>query len=87
MRQVNVEEIMEEIKDEIKEKGYTDDMLSFSDIPLANVDLAGQMKDAAFIAWRRPVSQGVKGIIKRIIRKCVGFVIAPVTEDQTRFNY
>lgn len=32
MGELNVEKIMEEIRSEIKEKGYTNDMLSFSDI-------------------------------------------------------
>ena len=32
MAELNVEKIMEEIRNEIKEKGYTNDMLSFSDI-------------------------------------------------------
>ena len=31
---VNIQKIMEEIRAEIKEKGYTADMLSFSEIPL-----------------------------------------------------
>lgn len=32
MGELNVERIMEEIRNEIREKGYTNDMLSFSDI-------------------------------------------------------
>lgn len=32
MSELNVEKIMEEIREEIKEKGYTNDMLSFSDM-------------------------------------------------------
>ncbi len=32
MAELNVEKIMEEIRNEIKEKGYTNDALSFSDI-------------------------------------------------------
>ena len=32
MNELNVERIMEEIRSEIKEKGYTNDMLSFSDV-------------------------------------------------------
>lgn len=31
---VNIQKIMEEIRAEIREKGYTADMLSFSDVPL-----------------------------------------------------
>lgn len=36
MSELNVEKIMEEIRNEIKVKGYTDDMLSFNDITTEN---------------------------------------------------
>ncbi len=32
MGELNVEKIMEEIREEIKEKGYTNDMLGFSEV-------------------------------------------------------
>lgn len=97
MQQINVQKIMEEIRAEIKEKGYTADMLSFEDVPLAEEvekfaggeNLSGtvnRMRGMAFIAWRRPVNQGIKGMIKRALYKLTGFVAAPITEDQTAFN-
>lgn len=39
MENINIEKIMQEIRDEITEKGYTNDMLSFNDIILDGSDL------------------------------------------------
>lgn len=97
MQQINVEQIMEEIRAEIKEKGYTADMLSFTDVPLPAehetptdgtpaADAVERMRRASFIAWRRPVNSGIKGMVKRVLYKLTGFIVAPVTEDQTVFN-
>lgn len=97
MQQINVEHIMEEIRAEIREKGYTADMLSFTDVPLpaehenmtdgiSAADAVGRMRRTSFIAWRRPVNSGMKGIVKRALYKLTGFIVAPVTEDQTAFN-
>lgn len=97
MQQINVEQIMEEIRAEIREKGYTADMLSFMDVPLPAehenttdgspaADAVEQMRRTSFIAWRRPVNSGIKGIVKRVLYKLTGFIVAPVTEDQTVFN-
>lgn len=49
MSELNVEKIMEEIRNEIKEKGYTNDILSFNDIIAddAGVD-AGQFEREKF---------------------------------------
>lgn len=89
MQQINVEEIMEQIREDIKKKGYTADMLSFDDIPLHNepdLDTIERMSGTFFLEWRRPVPSGIIGFIKRVIRKCVGFIIAPITDDQTKYN-
>ncbi|MDE7310210.1 MAG: hypothetical protein K2N87_01070 [Eubacterium sp.] len=97
---VNIEKIMEEIRAEIMEKGYTADMLSFADVPLPAAEdepdsaAAGEavsqavsrMQGLSFIAWRRPVNAGIKGIVKRILYKLSGFIAAPMSEDQTAFN-
>lgn len=36
---INIEEIMQEIREEIKKNGYTNDMLSFNDITIDETDL------------------------------------------------
>lgn len=98
MEQINVEEIMRQIRAEIKEKGYREEMVDFEEIPICSSpgenssvsdglgNLIGQIKNASFIAWRRPVPSGIKGLIKKIIQKCIGFTVAPITEDQTNYN-
>lgn len=40
MQNVNIEQIMQEIRTEITEKGYTNDMLSFSDVIVDTNDLS-----------------------------------------------
>ena len=91
MQQINVEKIMEEIRAEIMEKGYTADMLSFTEVPLPaehenTTDAVERMRRSSFIAWRHPVNSGIKGMVKRVLYKLTGFIIAPVTEDQMVFN-
>ncbi len=97
---VNIQKIMEEIRAEIREKGYTADMLSFSDVPLpvgldetnsvadgeAFVQAVSRMRRLSFIAWQRPINTGIKGIVKRVLYKLSGFIAAPMSEDQTAFN-
>ena len=39
MQEINIEEIMQQIRAEIKEKGYTNDMLSFNDIVADSVEM------------------------------------------------
>ncbi|MSS64499.1 hypothetical protein [Velocimicrobium porci] len=101
MQKINVQKIMEEIREEIKEKGYTEDMLSFHEIPVRTDQILdaipaenktiftstiNQVRNASYIPWYRPVPNGIKGFIKKVIRKCVGFVVAPITDDQNIYN-
>lgn len=100
MQEIDIERIMEEIRADIREKGYTQDMLSFADVPMRRqqkqtaqgatgsqlADLAGRMREKSYINWRRPVPAGFKGLVKRIIYKCTGFVVAPITEEQVICN-
>lgn len=39
MVDINIEKIMEEIRNEIKDKGYTNDMLSFNDVQVDSTDV------------------------------------------------
>lgn len=45
MENINIEKIMEEIRQDITEKGYTNDMLSFNDVVLDTSDLCVQKFD------------------------------------------
>ena len=101
MQEIDIEKIMQEIRADIQKKGYTADMLSFTDVPmrskecLANqagdvysglADLPRRMRERSRINWKRPVPAGLKGFVKKIIYKCTGFVVAPIAEEQTAYN-
>lgn len=97
MEEINVEKIMEEIRQEIKDKGMLEELLSFSDvsfsgytIPVLNLQqLQGDMQAANenyFVDPVRPLEGGLKGKIKKIIRKCILFYIRPIVEDQNLYN-
>lgn len=45
MENINIEKIMQEIREEIAEKGYTNDMLSFNDVILDGSDLTASKFD------------------------------------------
>lgn len=94
MQQINVEEIIEEIRKEIEEKGYKDDMLSFQEVPVYDEycsdsldGLLNQMRESFYIEWKRPVAPGIKGLLQKTVRKFSGFLIAPVTGEQSNYNY
>ena len=99
MQEINIEQIMEEIRNEIKEKGLTEDMLSFE-------DAAGDMFAASsnhfsmsqfsreidhmyerytIAAWR-PLESRPTGLVKKMIRKLTKFYVEPIANDQTGFN-
>ena len=97
---INIEKIMDDIRTEIKEKGYTSDMLSFSEV----VGFSGTSKDGEFSAEEYkgvvtylknantvPVSMPLKGnpiivFIKKVIRRLFRVALRPVAEHQTEYN-
>lgn len=98
---VNVEAIMQEIREEIKTKGYTYDMLSFKDVstPLCSdnesdaVSVENAEKNLAYmdntshVAGYRPLDGNkLVVLIKRIIRKFTKFYVEPVVASQNEFN-
>ena len=99
---INVEEIMEEIRRDIKEKGYQNDDISFSDVPLSgkyltmdNSNLAAQkimLLQARYnvFAYRPLASNRSFGalivFIKKVIRKMIKFYIEPIVSDQNDVN-
>ena len=99
MKEINVEEIMEIIRQDIKNKGYTADMLSFKDVNTP-IDSAGQFSLEEFRCTIGAISasryvpgrtndnigNGVKGLIKKVIRKLVWFIIAPISDGQNIYN-
>lgn len=102
MENINVEQIMEDIRKDIKEKGMTLDVPSFDDIPLkegsvgsdaALQDLDSELDQTIFrlegecdVQYYYPMQKGVKSMIKKVIRKTVHCVFFPIMESQNRFN-
>lgn len=100
MEQIDVKKIMEEIRNEIREKGYSPDELSFKDVSIPEVCpennennalglTAGIMEAAACqrVDLYYPLSgNALKKIIKKVLRKLIGLVLVPVTLEQDRYN-
>lgn len=97
MESINIEKIMEEIRQEIKEKGYTNDLLSFQDIVDEQTenrtmeeyyDILNNIWNVK--AYRLLSSEGcfgkLKTFIKKVIRKSIKFYIEPIVNDQNEFN-
>lgn len=102
MENINIEEIMAQIKREIQEKGLTPDMLSFEDVPyskpvqvtreggasLADADDAlAHMNAHYYVQPYKPIAGNpVKVFIKKVIRKLTKFYVEPVVFEQNEFN-
>ena len=97
--EVNVEKIMEDIRAEIKEKGYTSDMLSFTEVTgkstfkgegLDECDLVDNLDTAnslCMVPFDRPLpGNPIVVFFKKVIRKLIRFYIRPTVEQQNEFN-
>ena len=98
--EVNIESVMNEIRAEIKEKGYTSDMLSFKEVVSvlpssfeagsAVEDLRGEIvyiNDSYVIAESVPVTGNIfVRFIKKILRKLLRFYVKPIVMSQNEFN-
>lgn len=92
---INIEEIMADIKREIKEKGLTGDMLSFEDVPYKKTPQAGgSVKEALDFLnsnynvqpYKELKGNPLKVVFKKIIRKLMKFYIEPTVNDQNNVN-
>lgn len=100
MNDINIEEIMSQIREEIKEAGYTDDMLSFDDVELDDCNFQFEIFDKGDFnrevydlnhRWKiqtyRNLNSGkLVTFMKKVIRKMIRFYVDPVVEDQNMFN-
>ena len=91
-KSINIEQIMDEIRQEIKENGYKESDLSFKQIkPLleykdalkAETDLC---RATATMNVLRPVGGGIKGRIRKIAQKLMMHTIIPIATEQSQFN-
>ncbi len=98
---LNIEDIMSEIRAEIREKGLTGDALSFADIPCdANPRNRSEQfdpdllqKDISYVSdnfhlfTENPISGGGIGrFFKKVMRKMMRFYIEPIADDQSALN-
>lgn len=98
MEKINIEQIMEEIRAEIKAKGFTNDMLSFDDIVDSNTkhknieDYYDILNNTWNIQAYRVLPGGsgllgkIKVFMKKVLRKLIKFYIEPVVNEQNEFN-
>ena len=98
---INVEEIMAEIRQRIKDEHLTSAVLSFDDVPLMSAEslLKGGYDpkelqvSTEYVAARSQVVYNVpiegnplKCFVKRLIRKLVQFYVVPMVEQQNALN-
>lgn len=98
MDKINVEEIMSEIRKEIKDKGYTPEMLSFQDVNASYIGehtfdmetytsaVANTNANTIIKWWDMNLGNGIKGVVKKIIRKMVFFVLVKIVDAQNYYN-
>lgn len=91
---INIEEIMAEIKQSIKDQGLTADMLSFEDVPYRKNAQSGSASEALdYISthyyiqpYKELKGNPVKVFIKKVLRKLIKFYVEPVVFEQNDFN-
>ena len=100
MQTIDVEKIMEEIRQEIRDKGYKEEDLDFSDIAITatksvspGYDPDELERQAAYLNAnsRNPIyfpltGNPVKVFIQKVIRRFFLFVIFPAFQFQNKFN-
>ncbi|MBB5264817.1 hypothetical protein HNP82_001956 [Catenibacillus scindens] len=103
MKKINVEEIMKEIREEIAQKGYTEDSVDYANIAgdakailgvktdFSAYELGHAVNGAAGqhkIEYYRMIPKGgLKSFIERSIRKILRFMLIPMVDQQNQFNY
>ena len=97
---IDIELIMQEIKADIKEKGYTNDLLSFNDIVVDTSTMnASKFDKIAFNeeiytvnhTWNVQAYRVINGskialFFKKVVRKMVYFFVEPIVLEQDGFN-
>ncbi len=98
---VNVSEIMKQIREEIQEKGYSSEMLSFADVPSEpesgayterfDADMLHQNVQYVIANHRvdpyRPLAGNPLSIFcKKVIRKLISFYVEPYAAEQSSLN-
>lgn len=97
MREINVEEIMLEIREDIKKRGLVDDAPDFQSIIMSDVEfeydrhvmvaqINGLHRDYN-VQWYKEINGSkIKKFVKKVIRKLISFIIGPMNAEQVQFN-
>lgn len=99
MEKINIEEIMEQIRADIKERGLKDDEIEFDSIVLLDGGNSSFYSDEVYDqlvneidklsevqSYRELYGNPIERFIKKIIRRLVAFYIESIVDDQNRFN-
>ena len=101
MQNINTEEIMKQIRAEIKEKGLNSSMLSFEEIPFQpeisraeqNFQPASLQQSTEYLNIRNQIEpyKPIEGnflivFIKKVIRKLMKFYLLPIITEQNALN-
>ncbi len=99
MTDINVEEIMEQIREEIREKGYREEDLSFNDVPLQKMgsemmqfdektmlSYLSNAKQTYRVDFYKPIEGGLKGFMKKLVRKLAKPILLHLCQEQEEFN-
>lgn len=101
MKEINVMQIMEEIREDIKKKGLSDDLLSFSEVVVTpiqadtssmnvDIDIIGQLEVASrsreLHFYREYPGNRIETFFKRLIRKIIKPIVLPLCEEQILYN-
>lgn len=91
--QINIEEIMKEIRAEILDNGYKLSEVSFDDIPIKSTKSDNYpvgiefAREVSFIDYLAPLPNfGFRGRVKIFFRKCFKFLLLPIVEQQNEYN-
>jgi hypothetical protein len=96
---IDIEAIMTEIREKIKERGYTDEMLHFQDVVVDGEASMDVFKPQVFKRvveeanvrthinyFELPLGSGLSKFIKKCIRKMISFLVAPVVGQVNQYN-
>ena len=100
--EINIEEIMSEIRENIKERGYDKEPLSFEEVAVSKPVLQGESeydaeefnREIEYLnynwsnTYQVPISGGnpIGVFIKKVIRKLTRFIVFPIVNFQNAYN-
>ena len=99
MENINVEEIMQQIRADIKARGLEDKEILFDSIAILGGGTGTPYSDEAYkvmleeveknkevSSYRELLGGAVERFIKKVLRRLVAFYIEPIVDDQNLFN-